>query len=276
MIGEPLPESLLAVTGIREILADSPPRITQAMKAEAEMLPRDFRRELRRFVTFDESPRGRAVPPFDYRRYLGQFSEALDTETGTVSPQLLEKIADGFRPEDSDLAAGYGACVARVLPYLQGLMPVRTELTVAKTYSFDPSDTEIAAFRRAFDVANDPRVILRDMAGGTLIPDQVGHFAACYPDMYSATKTMLGLAMADALAAKKSWRLPWKKELMVQCLFQTDTFTPGMLADLQSRFAKPPSKPQAPQSAPSKATGKIASMFQPATSATADMDLAKG
>lgn len=272
-------EALLAATGIREILSGEPGRITMGDKGRAEMLPREIRRSLARFVAEDDGPQkvGK-MQKFDYGWALDHITEVIAVSDDpaappSLRPELLEDISAGFRPEDHDLAAGYLALVQKVIPYLQAILPVSTETSSARTTNFDPSDTEIARFRRAFDVANDPMVILRDMEQGILVGDQVQHFEALYPDLFEGTKATLGLAMADALAKKKSWKLPYRKERIVQLIYGTDTMSAALQADLQASFAKQDQTKQGP--APAKSTGKTASMFQSQTQATADGDLRK-
>jgi hypothetical protein len=271
------PEALLGVTGIGEILSDEPRKITAGDKSAAEMMPREVRRSASRFV--DEADELRPVPKakaFDYGKMLKQLTEAVVMDQAnqpTVKPQLLEDIAACFKPEDHDLASGYMANVQRVLLYLQPLLPLYVETTMAKAYNYDPSDTEIARFRRAYDVANDPMVICRDMELGILMADQMTHLEACCPRFTMFLKAQLGAAMADALARKKSWKLPWRKERVVQVVYGTDTFSPALAKDLQATFAN--AQQTSPGPPPSRAASKIATMVQPQTQATADGDLRK-
>lgn len=285
-IADLAPGTLLAVVGLDRLFAEKD-RILVSDKERAEMLPREIRRACQRFVQGE--PLSGKLPrrgPFDYQRSLDWLTQAMDSEnedegaSGRVSQAFLERIGARFRDDDSRIAAGFLADVQRVVPYLQSIVPIRTETTMAKTINIDPSDTEIAAFRRAWDIASDPMIILRDLEAGVLSPDQVPHFAALYPPLYSATKTQMGLAFADAQARKKSWRLPYDHERQVAVLYGTDTMTPALSAELQKSFAAagssgaPAGGKGQPKGAPSKA-GKTASLFQPQTSATADRDLAK-
>lgn len=273
-------ESLLAATGIHEILSDDGPgKITVADKSKAEMMPREIRRSLARFVAEDDGlkPIGK-VKAFDYGWALDHITDAMapEQEPGappSLKPELLEEIAAAFKPEDHDLAMSYMALCQKVIPYLQGILPVYVEKTSARTTNFDPSDTEIARFRRAFDVANDPMIVCADMEAGSLVGDQVNHLQICYPKIYENLKAQLGLAMADAMARKKSWKLPWRKERIVQLIYGTDTFSPELAKDLQANLAKMDETKEGPP--PAKSTSKIAAMVQPQTQATADGDLRK-
>lgn len=255
-------EALMAVTGIRHVLERKPKRITVADKEKAEMLPREIRRSVRRFVDDDGGPK--KIPKankFDY-------AWALDHLSVATEPKHLEAIASMFRPEDTALAAEYMVAVQRVVKYLQDILPIRVEETMAKTVNFDPSDTEIARFRRAFDVADDPMVVMRDLELGILVSDQVQHLSVLYPDGYALIKERMAIGMADAMARKKSWTLSWRRDRLVQVLFGTTTFSPALAKELQAnaKDAGPPT--QGPP--PSRAKSSAASMAQTTTSEVAE------
>lgn len=274
-----LPEALAAAVGVTRLLDDTKFRVTVADKSRAEMMPREIRRALGRFVNEDNGPQkiGK-MAPFDYGWALDHLTEAIDPASPpdappTINTMLAEELAAGFKPEDHDLAGGFLVIAQRNIPYLQSILPIRVEQTQAQKVNYDPSDTEIARFRRAFNVADDPMVVLADLENGTLVSDQIRHLGVLYPDMLALVKAQLGNAMAEALGRKKSWKLPWRKERLVQVVYGTDTMSRALQQELQSNFQKPDQQNPAP--APSKATGKTASMYQSQTQATADGDIRK-
>jgi hypothetical protein len=256
-------ENLMAVTGVRGVLERDPKRITVRDKDAAEMLPRDIRRAVRRWLEEDGPfQRSSKVDPFDYNWALDALSESQD-------PQHLVDIAATFRPEDGDIAADYLIVAKRVFSYLQGLLPIRTEETMATTTNFDPSDTEIARFRRAFDVADDPMVIIRDMGRGCLVADQIRHLQALYPTIYAQYKFQMATGMADELTRKRSWRLPYARDRQVQVLYGTTTWNKALAADIQKNFATSAKAPQQGPN-PAQSTSKAASTLQTPTQAIAD------
>ena len=274
---------LLAATGVRRVLAKKHRRITVADQERAEMLPREIRRGLTRFATDTGGPKKAPhMGPFDFDWVQEHLAEALagGDEAEPLSPALLEDLADAFRPEDHDEAASYLGAVRRVLPYLQSIMPTRSTPSVAGAQTYDPSDTEIARFRRAFDVADDPMVVVRDLEAGILVDDQLQHLRALYPTIGGTDadpgtlKRTLGFVLARAITDKKSFKLPYRKELQAQLVYGTDTLPAGLAADLQANFADKGTQPPTAPS-PSRATGKTATMFQSQTAATAEGDLRK-
>lgn len=271
-------ESLLAVTGVSRVLETKPTRVTRLEKEAAERLPRDIRRACNAFLDEDsERKKIPKQPAFDYAEVLDHITTAVaeaadagdagaptDDPTADLglSTQRHEALAAMFRGGDSELGMDYIQVAEKAVLYLQGILPIREEQTnvLLKPVNIDPSDTEIARFRRAWDIANDPMVILRDMEHGILVPDQVTHVAAMFPNTYAAMKDTLATQMGAALARKKSWRLSWAKNRQVEVLYQTSVFSPGLAADLQSNFAKKPDAGQKgppPVSNPSKAAAKV-------------------
>lgn len=260
-------EALLAVTGIRGILERTPKRITMADKDAAERLPREIRRSIRRFLDDEGGPRKVSrIAPFDYQWALEHIQAALE-------PHHVEAIAESFRPEDHEVAADYLRVAQNVIHYLQSILPIRTEETMSQSFSLDPSDTEIARFRRAYDVANDPMVILRDMEGsGALIPEQVNHLKMCYPDLHGFIQARMGTGLAEAMARhRKGWKLSYRRDRLVQILFGTTTWSKDLASDLQSNF-KLADKMEGQKGgpAPAKSQSKAASNVQTKVGAIAE------
>ena len=270
------PEALLAVVGVRRLISGDIGKITVADKNAAAMFPREVRRACARFCDPDAEIEKFKQGAFDFGKLSEQISAAVNPDpeaVGTIAPALAEDISAAFRPEDHDLAAGFLVVVQRVIPYLQSIMPSRTEQTMSRTVSYDPSDTEIARWRRAFDVADGAMIVLQDMERLALVADQVVHLSVCCPDTYALVKAMMGAEMAAALGRKKSWKLSWQKDRQVQVLYQEDTFSSSLQQDLQASFAQQQSPKPGPP--PAKSSGKTASMVQPKTSMVTDGDVAK-
>lgn len=256
-------DALLAVTGIKHVIEHNPRRITMADKDRAEMLPREVRRAVRRFLD-DEQGLPKRVPhraAFDYRWALNHLSVALESKHA-------EAVAEMFKQGDNELAVQYIASARRCVEYLQGKLPIRTEQTMAQTVNVDPSDTEIARFRRAFEIADDPMIILSDMEYGILVPDQVDHLEALYPEGYAGMKKAFANGMGEALSRKKSWKLSWRRDRMVQILFKTSIFSPQLAADLQKNFQTQPQPSKT--GAPGKVTNKTAAAVQSKTQAVSE------
>ena len=223
-------ENLMAITGIRRILDRDPQKITAADKHKAAALPREIRRAVARFLDPETGPR--PVPKaekFDY-------AKALDSITAVLEPGHMAELAGMFYPRDAVLVMEYLALATRLVSYLQSLLPIRTLKTMAATINVDPSDTEIARFRRAFDIVNDPMIALRDMEYLMLVGDQVKHLSVAYPGLYAEMRDRMAKGMADELAKKKSWELSRRKDFQVQTFFGTSMFSEQLAQQLQGSF----------------------------------------
>jgi hypothetical protein len=264
-------ESLMAVTGIQRLFVAKPSRITLTDKEAAERLPRDIGRSCRAFLEEDRG--AQKIPPskpFDYMNALDQITEAgklfpdpeaQDPDDPFDKSTQLEVIASMFRDGDNELALSYMDVAKRIVGYLQSILPIRTEslnvLTMPK--NIDPSDTEIARFRRAWDIAEDPMVVMRDMDRGILVSDQVKHVSAMYPDTYGTMQNTMKVELGKALGRKASLKVGWRKNQQICVLYQTASMTPALASALQANFKtqnKPKSGPP-PVSNPSKAAAKV-------------------
>lgn len=268
-------EALLAVTGVARLLVPKPLRITVSDKESAARLGRDIRRALRAFLENDlEAQKIPPQPAFSYKKALDEVTEGAgmfavpDPDDPIGAPTGTEKIVAMFRGDDNELALGYVEAAKRVVLYLQSILPVRLETTMAKSVNVDPSDTEIARFRRAWNVANDPMIVLRDMSLGILVSDQIKHLSLMFPATWEAMKTTAAAEMGRSMAAKKSWKLTWRQNRLMGVLLQQPTFNSALTSDLQGTFDKKPDQQKGPPPVnnPSKAAGKL----QTSTQAIAD------
>jgi hypothetical protein len=264
-------ESLMAVTGIQRLFVAKPGRITMSDKDAAERLPRDISRACRAFLDEDhEAEKIPASKAFDYMKALDQITEAgkLFPDPQEQDPgdpfdksTQLEVIASMFRDGDNELALAYMDVAKRIVGYLQSILPIRTEQlnVMLMPKNVDPSDTEIARFRRAWDIAEDPKVVMRDMDRGILVSDQITHLEAMYGETLGSIRNTMKVELGNALARKKSLKIGWKKNQQVEVLYATSTFSPALAAALQNNF-KDQGKPQSgppPVSNPSKAAAKV-------------------
>jgi hypothetical protein len=235
------PETLLAVTGLADLLAGKPRRLTVASAEQAAGIPKAIRRAVRKFIRGED--RGSEAidrPAFDYDHLLEQLS-------AEVRQPVIERVIDGL-PADAETQTGYLVAVQRAIGYLRGGMPVRSTVTATGVENRRPPDIEVARFRRAWEVAEDPLVVLADLEAGRLVPDQVRALSAMYPEIYGAIRLEVLDAIADARADKSKWKLPLTRDRRLQVLLGASTMTPALAADIQRVFA--PTEKVAPPSGP--------------------------
>jgi hypothetical protein len=165
-------ESLLACTGLAQVLLGKPP--TPADVGRSIALPDELRDAVKAYL------HGRRKPP---RSVLA-----------LVLPPTLPIDAHGaVRGLDAQVAVLYGLCAARALAYLNQLVP-RRALPGLRARLADRTDAEKTTMRRCTQAVEDPLSVLGDIDG--LAEDQVATLRAVYPTLVSE----LGLCAAEAMA----------------------------------------------------------------------------
>lgn len=241
-------ESLLAVTGLADLLAGAPRRVTVADAERANRIPRDIRRSVRRFLKGERAEKVDR-PPFDYDKLADQL-------TATMPDHVVEDLISTL-PADAEMQGAYAVSVNRALGFLRGALPVRSTMTTTGPVARRPPDLDVAKFRRTWEIAESPLVAMADLEAGRLVPDQVRAFAAMYPELYDAAKVEAFLAIADIKGEKTSWRLPMERDRRLQTFLQTNAVTPGLSADIQRVFQ--PTEP--PPQKPAPTSSKLAQSF---------------
>lgn len=165
-------EALLAVTGLRRVLAGKPP--TKGDVGRSIDLEKELKEAVGAYL------RGRRSPP----------PRVQELDLPSSLPEAAHGAVDGLDPQ---VALGYGLAAARALTYLRQLATRRRMLGLTERFA-SRSETERAQLRRAQAVVEDPVGVLGNL--GALSDDEVQALRAVYPTLWSA----LGLAAGQALA----------------------------------------------------------------------------
>ncbi|HET6279310.1 MAG TPA: hypothetical protein VFH73_00020 [Polyangia bacterium] len=235
---EPTAESIVATLGIAPFLARTA-RLHRYVLDQAGAMPARVVRKVRAFLGGREfSEPHPDLPEYDHGK-VGQ--ELLETGNAAQASAIL----DGF--PDQALANDVINQASRVIHFLQPLYPRRVRETLTGPVEQVPSRQTLAAFRRAYHVACEPMLVLRDMAEGSLSRDQVRALEQMYPELYR----IVGAAITAGLVAVKArkgagWTLPRRKELAVKTMLGADGSSPMQLAAYQRSFAKS-DKPERPR-----------------------------
>jgi hypothetical protein len=190
-------EALLAATGITAALEPGPIFVTMRQAQRAGALDRAIQRAVRATLRGQpwERPDAREVPA--YPRLL----ELLG------GPITDERIAENLASiDDQGAAEALGAALGRAWAYAQGIMPRRTWTTLLGAESVPPGGVEVARFRRLYQVADDPLLVLEDLARGRLSSDQVGALAAAYPGLYAEVARLVPQELAALRAERPRWQ----------------------------------------------------------------------
>lgn len=224
------PEAIVATIGIGRFL-DGTARLHRYVVDDAAALPMRITRDIRAFLASehfsDPEPK---LPEFDFTEV-----SRLLLETGNHAQ--AEAIKAGF--PDTDLADQVIAVASRIIEYLQERRPGKVRETMTGPVDHRPTDQQIAAFRRLYHVANDPTIVIADLAEGSLSRGQVRAVKDLYPELYRQMGAAVAAGVTAARAGKSArWTLPRRKELALETLLDRSSLAPGQLQALQQGFAK--------------------------------------
>lgn len=239
-------ECLLAAIGPARILAGQPTMHKYQMDRAAAM-PREIRRRVLRFLGTDSFQPADELPEFDWEAVFKLVSGGEDPQRAAA---LYAVIPDG------ELATDLGTRAATIQGWANAKLP-REPRTVAYDESMpldEPSPSAVAEFRRQWEVANDPMVVIDDLEDGSLIDDQVTAVAELYPAIYAEMRQ----AVSDGVAANKArkgqdWEPSATKDALLGTLRQKDVTDHALAAAVQQVYAQEAAAAAQPTPAPRKA-----------------------
>jgi hypothetical protein len=230
-------EGLVAATGILDVLKGTPQPVLKSTLEAADAIPGQIRHAMAEFCR-EPGFSGGKRPRVEF-----SYEKALERLTRQLTQDDLEAIAEGFRPELQPLATEYAVVVQRIWAYLRSKLPIRTRRNMTEEKNVTPSDRELQAFRRAYEIAESPILIVSDFLAGRLTRDQVAAVQAMYPELYQLMRDTFFFALRDRKAAKLSWELPRPKDLQTQVFMRASADNPGLVREVQETLSKPPPKP---------------------------------
>lgn len=220
-------EDLLAETGLSAYLNDAPVRFGVEMQKRALATRSKMRRALRAFLTGGQDfERARAMEPFRWQRALEQLS----------NPPDQRKLAAKLHGQDPGVATPWVEAAGRAVTYLTGALRRRERVTPTGPQVLPPSDMEIARFRHAWEMAEDPMVLLEALAEGSLSIRMAQTFGALWPDLYAELQQALPELLVTIKGQRPSFELPWPREKQARALMGA-SWGP-MLEDMQASFGR--------------------------------------
>lgn len=247
-------ESLLAVMGVRGFLAREHRRALATDHQQAARLPGTIGAQLRAFVMGDEPGREerRAPERIDYLRVIKQLATPIE-------PQDIEALV-GAHKEPGD-ALELFVPLTRAIAFLNGAAPRRVRTALTGPENIRPSDQEISKFSRVFAVADDPTTLLRRLRTGPILADEVAALASIYPALNAEIASRAQGAIADAMTARASFRLPHAREQALRMLIpDLGPSSPGLVRDMQNTFAQ--SQQEQQQAPPKRRAGMAGNSYQ--------------
>lgn len=237
-------ESLTATFGLAPYLARKPQRLGAPEIKRAFTYGARLEEGLRAFLSSNKRSGKPELSEADYLEVLDRLSEQ-------PGPQDVERLTADFG--DQELAMAYVRQLGRALGYLQGTVPRKTRTTLVGAKPVPPRDLDLARFRRALAVVDDPMIVIRHMAAESLVRDEVKALQAVYPALHDAMKQILFAVISELVADDQDWEPTYARDEQLQVLLGTSTMTPGLARDIQQAYEQ--GKDQEQQQGP-KGTGR--------------------
>lgn len=226
-LAPPTPELVVATLGIEKFL-DASARTWRYVLDDAARLPKKVTDLLRQYLTSPDHAEPEDLPPFDFKAV-----KKLLLGSGSIGQ--ADAIHAGIG--DPTLAKGAVDVASRIIEYLKPLMPKSARATAAGPVPVQPSAQDLAAFRRVYQVADDPLLVLRDLNEGCLSRGQVRSFQQLYPVLYSLIEPAVDEVLANIKSGRgEHWQLPRAKEQGLKLLLGQDMSSPLQLAQYQKSF----------------------------------------
>lgn len=247
-------ELLSIVTGPLRMLTSTKP-IEPREVVKAADVEGKISRAIRSWLKQEEPSEGAEPPEREYLGTLQLLSKEVPLETRLQTTSLLPP----------DLGVQYNQQFDRTQKFLRDNIPRRSIITLTGQQMVEPSDLELSTFWRAWEAANDPRALLKDMEQGDLVSDQVAVAKQLYPSTYDA----MTLAMIAAIMAEKGRDEEWEpadwQEQQIETLLQISRVSPETMMDLHARLRAADMQDRAESAKTSPLTDKMADQNQTPT-----------
>jgi hypothetical protein len=223
-------ESLFVAIGLDRILASRPKMHIYELQRAAK-LPQEIRRRLGRLIVTPEFGPAADVPAFDYQ-------EALKTIPAGLTDKQSQALNDTI--PDPELAMDLGIQARTILTWADSILPREPLPAVTKEARLGtPSHSAVADFRRVWNVAQDPMIVLDDLEDGSLAEDQVAALALLYPALYADIQQAAEDVMTAQVARRgQDWEPAPQKRAMLGVLLQKDLLDPELTAAVQQVYAQ--------------------------------------
>lgn len=255
-------ESLFAAIGLDRMLAGNAALHKYELERAAG-LPKEIRRRMMTFMATAGFKPAADMGEFDY-------DKALDLVTAGKDAQTQRHRALLAAVPDPELAQDLGIQLDRVVGWANGILPREYQAPVAQEVRMQrPDEHSIADFRRQWDVARDPMVIMSDLEDGSLADDQVGAMNLLYPEIARDFRQAVTDTLTSIRARKGiDWDPAPMKASLLGILQGQDATDPELTAAVQQTYAakdaeqmqpRPPRPPSKSQAQPEATPGQKAS-----------------
>lgn len=177
-----------------------------------------------------------------------------------TEPEQLLKVGDAASHYLPEHGAVLGQVAARTVNYLNNLRP-DTAPKAPLDSKLPPSTVQIAAYRRALSIAQQPLIVLDKVQKGTVTPEDIVHLQNLYPNLYTRLVNKLTSGIADTVS--KGNTVPYKARIGLSMLMAQpldSTLNPASIVRAQPVSKHPTPDQASTGQAPTKSTAKLSKM----------------
>lgn len=218
----------MAVIGLRTIISKKVEKVRRATLDRIDGFDKEIARRAREVVN------GELTEAFysdlNHRAMLHDLSEGFNVTQ-------VQKMADLFPAKYRDLGLALAGAAPSVIAALMKLAPTSSYETLTGAKQLRPSDVAVWRFVSILDVLDDPMLIFPLMNTGALLRSQANAVRSLYPTFSAAVDAALLEATIKAKARLKSFELPPRAEVGVQCWASTSiTASPEVAMQRKGRL----------------------------------------
>jgi hypothetical protein len=243
---------VVAAIGILPILDRSLRRVHLYQLARAGKIGDEIDRKIYLFLGRTEPADCAPLPPFDFAEVRTTVDGYLPSTDEHAIPADTERLIGAFG-ELSDVGMAVVPVVDRIRGYLWARIPRRSRMTLLGPENEAPPHSDVARFRRLWNIAMDPLSILDDLNEFALSRDMVDGVQAMFPLIWQRMDEGVTSQLARKKATSPKFSLSVRKDTLLRILVKQET--PDSLAlgvAMQAQFAaqatenqpKPPGPPK--------------------------------
>jgi hypothetical protein len=223
-------ELLAAAIGQRRLLEPTELKILQRDRDQAAALPRKIASFWRGFFADDDLERQNPLPEgFDWPFLRDALLLDRADTAAFQNVASFDDLAEG---------AAFVALTTRLREKLRAAAPIRYRQAGAGLDLVEPSEHEMAKFRRLYHVIDDPMQVLHDTASGIVSLQQVATMRSSFPLLYRLAVDAAFDALAHRLGEAASYRVPWHKDVPLRRFFGASRWTGDLVVQLQQAIRR--------------------------------------
>lgn len=244
---------MVAAIGIAPFVARKLRRVWMYHMDRASKLGDEIDRKIYAFLNRDAPEPSADLPAFD-------FEAVRDDLEAAPTPQHTTDIIEAFG-ELSDAGLAAVQVYERIQAYLVTKIPRRIHQSIAGPIREKPAHSDLARFRRTWNIAANPLGILDDLNEYAVSRDMVQAVVDMYPLLFKRIQDGVDSQLARKKTVTPKFRLSIRKEQQLRILIQKEDVTSkAMGVALQAQFAAMAAEAAPkPAKAPAKTSGAEAS-----------------